>query len=256
LASSQSAGHQQASTDPCFGVNIQAWADVPASRVTIDPNFDASVPADFASVFTGNDMTTLFPNGFRKGQVYENNDPPFCFSVPNVQNKMVQVMIQTTDDQASLCLKDTTASNIRMAGAIDRCFTDKTNACFSALTYTPTLTLLVYTDSTAATTSTPFWYRVRVSSSTWNLNAAQAANSAIATLEMWCYQQDQLSTAVVAGVAGTGAIAYPKDLRTVVPPAGRRRATSERDDTRPRHHSRHADIAPRRASSRTPDANT
>jgi len=202
----QQNSHQD-STDPCHDINVQGWQDVPLSRVTIDPNFDSSVPADYASVWTGNDNNYFFPNGFRKGEVYENNDPPFCFNVWNVQDREVQVMIQTVDDHARLCIKDTSSSNVRMTGSTMHCFTQQYTACFGGLTYSNTLALIVYTDSTAATTATPFWYRVRVSAGTWNLGAA-STNSAIDTLEMWCMMQDQLTTVM----------RFPKDLRSDVPP--------------------------------------
>jgi len=202
-----SSGAHLNSPDPCNGINVQGWQDVPLARVTVDPNFDASVPADYASVWTGNDNNYFFPNGFRKGQVYENNDPPFCFDVWNVQDREVQVMLQTVDDHARLCIKDTSSSNVRMTGSTMHCFTQQYTACFGGLTYSNTLALIVYTDSTAATTATPFWYRVRVSAGTWNLGAA-STNSAIDTLEMWCMMQDQLTTVM----------RFPKDLRSDVPP--------------------------------------
>ena len=164
---------------------MQTWVDPPATRVTTDPHFDESVPADYASLWTGLDQQFYFPNGFRKGQVYEDNNPPFCFAVSGTLNKQVQVMLQTVDDQARLCIRDTNAG----AGGIDRCFSDKTVACFGGMTYASSITLMVYIDSRGATTATAFWYRVRVSEVAWDLTGAARGNSAIQNLEMWCMQQ-------------------------------------------------------------------
>jgi hypothetical protein len=175
----------------------------------LDPNFDDGVPADYGSVWTGLDSLNKYPNGFRKGQVYEDNNPPFCFNVYNVLNKQVQVMIQTANDQARLCIKDATNTGVRMGGTIDRCFTEKHVACFGGLTYSSTLTLVVYTDSAAATTSTPFWYRVRTSGVTWDLSdAGDRANSAVKNLEMWCMMQDQ----------EPAQMRFPKELRSSILP--------------------------------------
>lgn len=202
-------------SDPCVGISVQAWQDVPSNRITVDPNFDAGVPADYASLWTGQDGLYMYPNGFRKGQVYENNDPPFCFYVPSVRNKQVQIMIQTVDSQARLCLKDTVGTQgqggTAMGGAIDRCFTGSTTACFGGYSYNDYLSFVVYTDSTAATTATPFWYRVRTSAVSWSLSDSDASNSAISTLEMWCMQQDQQPLLM----------RFPKELRSVVPPASK-----------------------------------
>lgn len=185
---------------------VQTWAPPPPARITVSPTFDESVPADYGSLWNGLDNQFYFPNGFRKGQVFEDNNPPFCFSVANTANKQVQVMLQTVDDGARLCIRDTYAKGANTP--LDKCFTDKDVACFGGLTYGNGMQLMVYTDSTGATTSTAFWYRVRVSEATWTLTGADRADSAIQTLEMWCMQQDQQ----------TDLMKFPKDLRSIVPP--------------------------------------
>jgi hypothetical protein len=70
FASQNSAGNHAASIDPCTDINVQTWQDVPANRVTVDPHFDEGVAADYASIWNGRDNQFLFPNGFRKGQVF------------------------------------------------------------------------------------------------------------------------------------------------------------------------------------------
>lgn len=245
----QNQNQRYSKSDPCVGISVQAWQDVPSNRITVDPNFDAGVPADYASLWTGQDGLYMYPNGFRKGQVYENNDPPFCFYVPSVRNKQVQIMIQTVDSQARLCLKDTVGTQgqggTAMGGAIDRCFTGSTTACFGGYSYNDYLSFVVYTDSTAATTATPFWYRVRTSAVSWSLSDSDASNSAISTLEMWCmrqYTRDTTHTRLPSETFWTRVLTrslcfsflpaaeqdqqpllmrFPKELRSVVPPASK-----------------------------------
>jgi hypothetical protein len=224
---------------------VQNWQDVPASRFTLDANFDEGIPADYASLWNGRDAELLFPNGFRKGQVFEvrtaagngsaglsdfsrllflterclfvgccvqDNNPPFCFNVPNTSNRQVQVMLQTVDPHARICIKDVTV-NTRATGGLDTCFSDRKTACFNAQTDTSRLQLQVYVPSSGgATTATAFWYRVRVSEGTWNINdggEAARMDSARSSLEMWCAMQDQ----------NVQLMQYPSDLRSSVLPA-------------------------------------
>lgn len=203
-------GSHLSSLDPCTDINVQTWQDVPASRYTLDPHFDEGVAADYGSIWNGRDQQFFFPNGFRKGQVFEDNNPPFCFRVSGTKNRQVQVMIQTVDEQARLCIKDV-HTGTRAAGSIDKCFTDRTTACFGGMTNTDGLQLMVYADSAGATSSTPFWYRVRVSEGTWDLSGREGAraDSARESLEMWCDMQDQ----------DTMLMQFPRDLRSLVPPA-------------------------------------
>lgn len=200
------------SADPCADILVQNWQDVPASRFTLDANFDEGIPADYASLWNGRDAELLFPNGFRKGQVFEDNNPPFCFNVPNTSNRQVQVMLQTVDPHARICIKDVTV-NTRATGGLDTCFSDRKTACFNAQTDTSRLQLQVYVPSSGgATTATAFWYRVRVSEGTWNINdggEAARMDSARSSLEMWCTMQDQ----------NVQLMQYPSDLRSSVLPA-------------------------------------
>jgi hypothetical protein len=193
------------SLNPCSRILVQNWQAPPDNRVTIDADFDNTIPADYASLWNGRDGEVMFPNGFRKGQVFEDNNPPFCFNVANIANKRVQVKLQTVDDQARLCVRDVNP------GGVDTCFRGSHTACFGGLDplTANNLQLMVYIDSAGATTATPFWYRVRTSSVTWTLaDEADRANSAESNLEMWCSMQAQQ----------TDLMKFPKDLRSVVPP--------------------------------------
>lgn len=201
-----------ASLDPCYGISVRSWSNVPAQSWTVDPDFDATaVPVDFLTINTGYDYTVKFPNGFRKAQIYEDNDPPFCLNLNGVGNKMVFLSIQTVNANDRLCVRDTSSNNVRGGAVQERCFMDRTTACFQALTYQNDLQLVFYTDSSGASTSTPFWYRVRVSDKTWDLSgdAASRADSANTNLEMWCMMEAQ----------NTNITKFPSDLRSNVVPA-------------------------------------
>jgi len=202
-------GSHTTSIDPCTDITVQNWADVPANRWTVDPHFDEGLPADYASLWNGRDSEFLFPNGFRKGQVFEDNNPPFCFNVPNTKNRQVQVMLQTVDPQSALCIKDITV-NTRATGGLDSCFSGRRTACFGAQSDTSKLQLMVYVPSSGgATTATAFWYRVRVSGDPSSITEAARQDSARSSLEAWCAMQDQ----------NVDMMKYPADLRSAVLPA-------------------------------------
>lgn len=201
-----------ASQDPCYGISVRSWSNVPAQSWTVQPDFDATaVPVDFLTINTGNDYSVKFPNGFRKAQIYEDNDPPFCLNLNGVANKMVLLSVQTVNANDRLCIRDTSSNSVRGGAVQERCFMDRTTACFQALSYQNDLTVVFYTDSAGSTTSTPFWYRVRVSDRSWDLSgdAAGRADSANSNLEMWCMMESQ----------NTNMTRFPNDLRSNVAPS-------------------------------------
>jgi len=202
-------------SDPCTGITVNYWSDVPLGNQTVSEDFDDAFQPDFGSIYATTEVDNVrkYPNGFRKGQVYEFNDPPFCFKVRDIRDKQVQVMLQTLEPLGRLCIRDTSASANSMGGVVDHCFSDKHTACFvapSAEATNPDLTLLVYVDSSGATSPTQFWYRVRVSEVTWNLSAEDEANSAVKGLDNWCSMLDQ----------DTDYSRFPTDLRSEALPDG------------------------------------
>lgn len=134
-----------------------------------------------------------YPNGFRSARVAMDNEPPFCLTVKDAGKSMVQVLIETEEDDDHLCV-ESLGSKIALNNGVTfpaQCGEGQINACFPGED-SGSLELVVYCDSSCPETPINFHYKVLHSASrdTMDRNPEMQANSAIDNIDMWCMMQD------------------------------------------------------------------
>jgi len=175
--------------DPCVNINVGTWTLPNLNRWTNSSNY--VVQPDTHTIDISNDGSELFPLGFRAGQFYEDNQPPFCINVQNVAKKKIELLVETFRPQDRVCVRDVWGNSVNQnnQGAIDTCFQSQYTGCFPTLQSQQNLKLVFFCDTGCATGETSFYYRIRVSQGAWD--QFDQTNSAIDTLEMWCMKIQQ-----------------------------------------------------------------
>lgn len=145
-----------------------------------------------------------YPNGFRSARVAMDNEPPFCLTVGDASKSMVQVLIETEEDDDHLCV-ESIGSKIALNNGVTvpaQCGEGQINACFPGED-DGTLELIVYCDSSCPETPINFHYKVLHSASRtlFNNNPTMQANSAVDNIDMWCMMQD-----------GVPAVMWPSEM--------------------------------------------
>jgi hypothetical protein len=115
--------------------------------------------------------TSANPVGYKTGSFGEDNSPPYCLSVGGVNNKKVEIMIESQNKDARLCVKDTSNQvSVNDPGNVASCGSGKVHACFPASTRDNTMQLVVYCDTGCTAGMVSFWHRVRISDVAWTDN--------------------------------------------------------------------------------------
>lgn len=146
------------------------------------PVTDAGLSADEM------DPDQNFPNGFRRAQLYMDNNPPFCLRVGNTADRMVKVMVEADIDSV-LCVVSTEYDELAPGSPAvleKTCDTHQVSACFQA-DQSNDVEIMVYCESGCVETETPFLYKVFTS---MRRNDIDPDNSAIDTIDMWCMNVD------------------------------------------------------------------
>jgi len=161
-----SAAGQSASLDPCKGVY---------SVYT------------FPSAASLNDSTKNF--GFSYSWINEYNNPPLCLELVGVQNRRIQILVETISSDVGICIKDQgNGINNQAAGAVDYCSVGTLHSCFNTLTDQANLNVYIYCGSNCPTSGFALYYRAVYSDLTWTA-AASSPNSAMSQLDMWCMNE-------------------------------------------------------------------
>jgi len=161
----------------------------------------------------------IFPAGFRPYTLHEFNEPPVCMRVPNSGDKKVEILIETTVEDAHICIHD--ASDIGFAnndvGNVDTCGMGLLYACFTAAEAEDTneddaneyedFSFYVYCKESCEASDVGLWLRVRTSNQTWEAGKTGVADD----LEMWCEME---KGTVLNDANGTEHhyFTYPEDL--------------------------------------------
>jgi len=159
----------------------------------------------------------VFPAGFRAFTLSEFNEPPVCITVPNSGDKKVEILIETTVEDAHICIHD--ASDIGFAnndvGNVDTCGMGLLYACFTAAEAEDDtnnyedFSFYVYCKESCEASDVGLWIRVRTSTQTWEAGKTGVADD----LEMWCEME---KGTVLTGSDGQEHhyFTYPEDLVT------------------------------------------
>lgn len=134
------------------------------------------------------DPDSRFPNGFRRAQIYAENDPPFCLEVDDTENHMVKVMVEA-DTEARVCIVSQDYDELAPgapSALMKRCDIHQVQACFPAPT-DKDFKLMVYCESGCPEGETPFMYKVFKSMRRDQINPD---NSALDNIDMWCMNVD------------------------------------------------------------------
>jgi len=133
---------------------------------------------------------TVYPAGFRQYTLSEFNEPPVCMTVPDSGDKKVEILIETTVEDAHICIHD--ASDIGFAnndvGNVDTCGMGLLYACFTAaeaeddVNGVEDFSFYVYCKESCEASDVGLWMRVRLSAQTWEAGKTGVDDD----LEMWC----------------------------------------------------------------------
>ena len=164
----------------------------------VSPRCTQSSPCVYVPVPTASWTTTAdpsnkdsYPLGYRKGTFYEENNPVFGVRVAGTKYAKVQVMIETMQAEATVCVRDLSPMlNMAVGRAVNQCATQRLNACFDAPADQDFTDFVVYCNQGCRSAQTDFWYRIVVSTNTY----AAPIDSSGATVEMWCMNQMGLNT--------------------------------------------------------------
>lgn len=129
-----------------------------------------------------------FPNGFRRAQLYYENEPPFCLTVGDTQDRMIKVMVEAEND-AKLCVVSTDYDELAPgdpAVLSKTCDTHQVSACFPGST-NGNIELMVFCEAGCQGGETPFVYKVFTSQ---RRNEIDKSDAAAQTIDMWCMNDD------------------------------------------------------------------
>lgn len=158
---------------------------------------------------------TVYPAGFRNYTLAEFNQPPVCVTVPQSGDKKVEILIETTVEDAHVCIHD--ASDIGFAnndvGNVDTCGMGLLYACFTAAEAetenndVEDFSFYVYCKESCEASDVGLWMRVRTSNQTWEAGKTGVADD----LEMWCEMEKGTVLNDTNGVEHNY-FTYPEDL--------------------------------------------
>jgi len=160
----------------------------------------------------------VHPAGFRQYTLVEFNEPPVCMTVPNSGDKKVEILIETTVEDAHVCIHD--ASDIGFAnndvGNVDTCGMGLLYACFTAAEAEDVVnsnyedfSFYVYCKESCEASDVGLWIRVRTSDQTWEAGKTGVDDD----LEMWC-EMEKGTTVLDANGTEHAYFSYPEDLIT------------------------------------------
>jgi len=174
----------QATTDACaaklyneLGFTYRdTWQDVPQNRWGYDI-LEEEFTEDYGT-----------PCGFKVGEIQEDNNPGFCLSVNGVQDRNVQVLLESQEPGVRMCIKTKSPEGaVVSAGALSKqCGEGRVRACFPAESsnFNPNGPLEFYITADPPTAQMSFWYKVQHSLK--RDDELIADSSAINNVDMWC----------------------------------------------------------------------
>jgi hypothetical protein len=98
----------------------------------------------------------------------QENNPSFGVRVPNSQSTKIQLIVETMQPEAMVCVRDLSPMfNMAARGAVNQCASQRLIACFDASSVTTYTDFVLYCNQGCRSAQTDFWYRIVVSSTSW-----------------------------------------------------------------------------------------
>lgn len=165
------------------GDNYDTWYDVPENEWYWG--------ADYKLQQTLRD--DVYPVGFRPYILKEFNQPPVCIHVPNSKDKKVEIMIESGESNANICVQDASDLGVETndVGMVSTCGRGQFYACFTAAvaedpdgnTEGTNFSFFIYCNGESCEASdVDLHVRVRVSEQSWTEGKTGVEDD----LEMWC----------------------------------------------------------------------
>lgn len=164
------------------GDNYDTWYDVPESSWYWEDDWRQEQAA-------GN---TVYPVGFRSYVLKEFNEPPVCIHVPNSKDKKVEILIESTEPNANICVQDASDMGVETnnVGMVSTCGRGQFYACFTAAvaedpdgdTEGTNFSFFIHCEESCEASDVDLVVRVRTSEQSW-LEGKSGVDS---DLEMWC----------------------------------------------------------------------
>lgn len=208
LSHTVSAQNPNACPNPTPYKAVPMQLDGSSTGPTVDPLKNDGMVGNITGGWCESPDVNVCPNplGYQKGYFSPDNNPPFCFAVAGVRNRMVEIMVEALASGDRVCVTDTGANAIDTQNAplVNLCGNGQVRACFAASSLRDELPISIScSDASGCSTSdTNFWYRVRVSNVDWVTAGENAANSAVTQPDMWCEMIKQQSNARYPSMLG------------------------------------------------------
>jgi len=170
-----------------LAVSAYLVSSAAGQATTLDPCTGVYKTYSFPSDASLNDSTKNF--GFSYAWINEYNNPPLCLQFVGVQNRRIQILVETISSDVGICIKDQgNAINNQGGGAVDYCSVGTLHSCFNTLTNQASMNVYIYCGSNCPTSGFALNYRAVLSSLSWD-TAASSPNSAMTQLDMWCMNE-------------------------------------------------------------------
>lgn len=140
---------------------------------------------------------SVYPVGFKQYTLAEFNEPPICIHVPNSGDKKVEILIESEQTDASICIHDASDPGYSNndVGNVATCGKGQLYSCFTAAevsqvddaqqTIAGTLedfSFYIYCQESCEASDVNLWIRIRQSEQTWDVGKTGVEDD----LEMWC----------------------------------------------------------------------
>merc|ERR1712173_336973 len=136
--------------------------------------------------------TTVYPVGFRQYTLAEFNEPPVCIHVPNSKDKKVEILIESSEPNANVCVQDAADMGVEQnnVGMVSTCGRGQFYACFTAAVAEDpdgnsegqNFSFYIYCDGSCESSDVDLLVRVRTSEQSWT----EGKTGVDSDLEMWC----------------------------------------------------------------------
>jgi len=153
------------------------WYDVPESQWYWDDDWRQQ-------------EETVYPVGFRSYTLKEFSEPPVCIHVPSSADKKVEILIESEQGNANICVQDASDLGVgtNNVGMVSTCGKGQFYACFTAAVADggddegQNFSFFVHCGESCETSDVDLLIRVRTSEQSWNEGKTGVEND----LEMWC----------------------------------------------------------------------
>jgi len=129
----------------------------------------------------------IHPAGFKLYNLVNYNEPPICMLVPGSRNKKIEILMESEEDNANLCITDASYEGVATndVGNIENCGSGKIYACFTAASAedgASNFGFYVSCKEGCEDSDVAVWIRIRISRQDWDEGKTGVSDD----LEHWC----------------------------------------------------------------------